>query len=85
MLASALNLFFSALYLLLIIRVIWSWVDPSPFSTNPVKRVVWTTTDPILIPLRRIIPPLGMFDISPLVALILLEIVQRALLAFLIH
>jgi YggT family protein len=77
------NALFSMLYLLLIVRVIWSWVDRDPFSQSPVKRLVWATTEPLLAPLRRFIPPLGMVDITPLVAFVLLEILQRAINGFL--
>lgn len=60
-------------------RVLLSWVDPNPYPTNAFKRVLWAVTDPILVPLRSIIPPLGMFDISPIVAIVVLDVVARAL------
>ena len=59
-----------ALEIAILIRVLYSWIDPSPYPGNAIKRVLWILTDPILEPLRRVIPPLGMFDISPIVALI---------------
>ena len=34
-------------------------------------------TDPILVPLRRVIPPMGMMDITPLVAIILLRVISE--------
>jgi YggT family protein len=60
-----------------LVRVIYSWVDSNPYASNAVKRVLWTITDPILEPLRRVIPPLGMFDVSPIVAIVLLQVLQR--------
>jgi YggT family protein len=63
-----------------LLRVLYSWIDPSPYPTNTVKRVLWSVTEPILAPLRRVIPPLGMFDISPIVAIVLLQVVQRVVL-----
>ena len=33
-------------------------------------------TEPVLGPLRRVIPPLGMFDLTPMIALILLQVIQ---------
>ena len=55
-------------------RVILSWfsVDPSNSFVNILHQI----TDPILEPLRKIIPPLGMFDISPIAAIILLQILS---------
>ncbi len=43
----------------------------SPF--NPVRRVIFTLTEPVLAPFRRIIPPVGMLDLSFLVAFIVVE------------
>lgn len=66
-----------AIYSLLIfVRIIFSWgVSP----VNPVMRFLLLVTEPILAPFRRIIPPLGMFDISPMVVLLLLSLFQRAI------
>jgi YggT family protein len=75
------NGFFQVVQLAVLVRVLYSWVDQNPYPTNAFKRVLWSVTDPILEPLRRIIPPLGMFDISPLVALILVQVVHRAVIA----
>lgn len=60
-------------------RVLLSWVDPNPYPTNAFKRGLWAITDPILEPLRRTIPPLGMFDVSPIVAIVVLDVVARAI------
>ena len=42
-------------------------------------RALIMITEPVLLPLRRVIPPLGMFDMSFLVLVIGIEIVQRAI------
>lgn len=56
-----------SIYLLLIIaRVVFSWGQVS--YQNRVMRFLVNTTEPLLGPLRRMLPPLGSFDISPLVA-----------------
>ena len=56
-----------------------------PYSTdsplNPVRRVVFTLTEPVLAPFRRIIPPVGMFDLSFLVAFIVVEVIVSNVLA----
>jgi YggT family protein len=61
---------FKLLELALLVRVISSWLPISPYS----RWVRWsyTLTDWLLAPLRRIIPPLGMVDITPLVAYLIL-------------
>jgi YggT family protein len=62
--------------LILVARAIFSWFPISPGSPFvPVVRFLHTVTEPVLAPLRRIIPPVGMFDLSFLVALLLFELV----------
>jgi YggT family protein len=61
----------------ILVRVLYSWVDPNPYPTNTFKRLLWALTDPILEPLRRVIPPVGMLDISPVVALIALQVLGQ--------
>ena len=62
--------------LLIIIRIIFSWGRLS--YTNSVMRFLVDVTEPLLGPLRRIIPPLGWLDISPLVALLIIWLFQQA-------
>ncbi|MFJ3056004.1 YggT family protein [Herbaspirillum sp. NPDC087042] len=59
----------------LIIEAIFSWVNPYA----PLAPFVRALNDPLLRPLRRVIPPLGGVDLSPLVLLILLQILQRVI------
>jgi YggT family protein len=61
--------------LLIVIRIVFSWVMA---FTNPVMRFLRKITDPILEPFRRMIPPLGMFDISAIIVLLLLNFLQMA-------
>ena len=58
-------------WLLIVVRVLISWVNPDPF--NPIIQGLTRITDPVLEPLRRVIPPIGPIDISPVVALLLLQ------------
>ena len=61
--------------LILFVRAIMSWFPYSHDSPlNGVRRVVFTLTEPVLAPFRRIIPPIGMFDISFLVAIIVVQL-----------
>jgi YggT family protein len=78
-LASFVSLLFWALELAILIRVLMSWIRPNPY--NPFVQAIYQITEPIMGPLRRIIPPLGMIDITPMVALIILQIVQGIVLS----
>jgi len=72
---------------LILIRVLLSWVNPNPYRPtldHPIIRTLNQITDPFLEPFRRLIPPIGgAIDISPVVALIVLEIARRILVSFL--
>ena len=67
--------FLSLVQLLIIARVILSWVA-SPVSRNPVVQLIRQVTDPILEPIRSILPRTGMFDLSPMVALFAIYALQ---------
>lgn len=58
-------------YVILLVRIILSWVPSLPEPIQPVARVVGAVTDPLLKPLRGIIPPVrigaGALDLSPLI------------------
>jgi YggT family protein len=60
--------------LLIFMRIIISW---GASYTNRLLVFLRRLTDPVLVPFQRIIPPLGMFDISPIVVLILLSLLQK--------
>ncbi len=59
------------------LRAILSWFSPG--STNSLVIILHRATEPILAPLRRIIPRTGGLDFSPLVAIILLQLIIRLL------
>jgi len=68
---------FLAFYSLLIfMRIIFSWVMIG--YGNRVMRFLVNSTEPLLGPLRRMVPPVGRFDISPLVAFLILWLFQAA-------
>lgn len=72
---------FMLLRVSIIVRVVASWLPVSPFS--PWVRWAFAVSDPILRPLRRIIPPFGTIDISPIIAFFglgILESLARGLL-----
>jgi len=66
-----------AVYALLIFaRVIFSW---GLGYVNPVMRFLVRATEPLLAPARRLIPTVGMFDISPIVVILILRLFQEAI------
>jgi YggT family protein len=69
---------FSVLMAALFVRVVASWLGIGPYSRF--MRLVHALTDWLVDPLRRVIPPLGMFDISPFVAYIVLYFAERLIL-----
>lgn len=68
--------------LVLVVRAVLSFFPYSIDSPiNPVRRFVTVVTEPVLAPFRRIIPPVGMFDLSFLVAFLVVEIIVTQVLA----
>ena len=64
------------LQFLILVRVVMSWVV-SPSTSNPLVDGVRRVTDVILLPLQRIIPPMGGLDLSPMAAIFLLWFLQN--------
>ena len=54
-------------------RVIMSWV--SPRGNDPISSILIQMTEPLMAPIRRVLPQFGMFDLSPMVALLLLHFI----------
>jgi len=73
------DVFFTLLSLAILARVLLSWVRVSPY--HPAVEFLYRITEPILAPLRRIIPPIGMIDISPVIAIFLLQLIGQVLAA----
>ena len=64
-LISFVTLLLEAYLIVILVRVVFSWI--SPFPTNPVSRLAWTLTEPVLAPIRRALPAMSGIDLSPLV------------------
>lgn len=86
--ASIVSWIFTGYGLLILIRVVLSYVNTNPYGRSPdhpVVRLLYRVTEPILAPLRRIIPPIGgTIDISPIVALFIVEIARRILVSLIL-
>jgi YggT family protein len=70
------NLFMFAIF----VRIILSWISSG--QSNPATAIITTLTEPLLRPVRRIIPALGGFDISPIFVIIALGALTRVLMGF---
>ena len=71
------ELLLQILWIAILIRVLLSWFPIDPY--NPIVRVLFEITEPVLAPFRRVIPRIGMFDLSPLAALLVIQLIQQGL------
>jgi YggT family protein len=62
---SLVNLILYAFIIVLLVRVAFSWFNPYP--NNAVCRLTYQITEPVLAPVRRVLPPMSGLDLSPLV------------------
>ena len=71
--------------LILLLRVVLSWLELAgvrPPATGPLRsayELLFDVTDPVLVPLRRMVPPAGPLDLSVLVAFIIIFVLRSAL------
>lgn len=72
----------TALLWMIVIRAVLSFVSPDPY--NPVVQMLYRLSDPILKPFQRLIPPIGGLDISPIFAVLALQLVRMLVAAPLI-
>ena len=80
LLANIINAAANILILLVIIDAVLSFfLDPY----HPVREIIGRIINPLLMPIRRVVPLVGMLDLSPLILIILVEILARALVGFL--
>lgn len=76
--AGMVNLLLSIASWLIMIRALISWVNPDPY--NPIVQFLTRTTEPILYPIRKILPPMAI-DISPVIAFMFIYFLQSFLVA----
>jgi len=84
-LAYVLNILITVMFYIIIARAIISWVNPDPH--NPFVQFLYKTTEPILYPIRKILPLNFRFgiDISPMIAILILLFLQKFLVPTLVH
>ena len=75
MLIRVVDMAFMIFKLLVFARIILSWVRLDPY--HPIVKFIYEMTEPVMGPFRRLIPSIGMIDISPIVLFLVLDWVQR--------
>lgn len=78
-LAGVIFLLLNVLTILIFARAIFSWFDPG--FRSPIGRILFDITEPIIAPVRQVVPSMGMFDLSIMVTLLLLFILRQVLTA----
>lgn len=76
--AQLLDVVFDLYMIVLLIRVIVSWVRFDP--RHPLVHLLYSVTEPVLAPIRSVLPDTGGLDLSPVVAMLLLSLLERILL-----
>jgi len=75
-LAAIVNILLTIMYWLVLIRALISWVNPDPY--NPIVQFLMRTTEPLLEPIRRLLPHMGI-DISPIIVFFIIVFLQKFL------
>jgi YggT family protein len=82
--AEILNFLLTAYMWIIIVAALISWVSPDPY--NPIVRLLYRATEPVLRPIRRLVGNrLGPIDISPLIVVLVIMFVKRFLVVSLIE
>ena len=79
MISYLVQIFFSIIYLIIFLVVILSWIPVFDIRKEPVATLI-KLYNQIMAPFKSVIPPIGMIDISPLVAFIVIKIIERLIL-----
>ncbi len=82
--AAIVNSLFEIYWWIIIIRILLTWLPSIDWNAQPFA-LIKSLVDPLLDPFRSIIPPIGGLDISPIVALIFLQIMQSVIVQLLIR
>jgi YggT family protein len=69
-LLTIINLLYYILFILILARVILSWVNVNSYTVYQIRDVVFRLTEPILAPVRRMMPSTGGIDFSPMIVLL---------------
>jgi len=73
---------FTLYSIILLARVLISWFPVDPY--NPIVRVLHQLTEPLLAPIRRLLPQTGAIDLSPLIGFVVIILAQRIVIGLLL-
>jgi YggT family protein len=79
LLAAVLTLLIQLYSFVILARVLMSWINIDPYS--PLARTIYDLTEPVLAPVRNLLPPAAGLDFSPIIVIILLQVLQSLLVA----
>lgn len=84
--ARFIDFLYTAITVLLFARIILSWIRVSPYhpTWGSLVRFVYESTEPLLAPIRNILPPMGGFDFSVLILFILIRILRDLLIGIIL-
>ena len=80
-LAGIADIILSVFYWLILIRALISWVNPDPY--NAIVQFLYRMTEPVLQPIRKMLPPMGV-DVSPIIAFLAIIFLRGFIVATLI-
>jgi YggT family protein len=76
------ELFIQLYSLVILARVLMSWVNIDPYS--PLARTIFNLTEPVLAPVRNLLPPAAGLDFSPIIVMVLLQVIGRMIVTMLL-
>ncbi len=69
----------TAMQIALVVRMLFSWFDPT--GRTAIGGVLAVVTDPVIVPVRRVMPNTGMVDLSPMVVWLIIFLLQKLLMS----
>jgi YggT family protein len=81
-LITVINLLYYTLLVLVLARVVLSFTNFSPY--HPISQLIYQLTEPIMAPVRRLLPPMGGFDFSPIIVLIAAQLLRGVLFSLIV-
>jgi YggT family protein len=78
-LANIIDKTFLVLTIAIVARALITWVPNLIDPRGPIAEFLYTITEPILAPIRSVMPRMGMFDFTPMIAIILLQVIREVL------
>lgn len=84
--AQLINAIYWVLVIAIFARFIFSWVRPDPYNAvwGPLMRITYQLTEPLLAPIRRLLPGMGGLDFSPIIVLFGLNLLRGLLIGVLV-